>query len=260
LKRVVDRWFRRPPRPDEQVPPPAISPGLRLYCVGDIHGRRDLLDDLHEKIVADAADFRGGKKLVYLGDYIDRGLHSREVIDEMLEAPLEGFDTVHLLGNHEQTLLDFLEYPKEAAGWLAWGGRETLMSYGVPIPTGLRAPDPVALRDGLRERIPDNHVEFLGQMPLLHVEGDYLFVHAGIRPGVALEEQSASDLLWIRQDFIASEARHSHVVVHGHSINEEVEFRANRIGIDTGAFYTGVLTCLVLEGEEQRLLQTGVSR
>lgn len=256
MKSVVDKWFRRQAQPAE-APPPAVTPGLRLYCVGDIHGRCDLLRELHGRMVADGAGFEGAKKLVYLGDYIDRGPNSREVIDEVLEARLEGFDTVCLLGNHEQTLLDFLDYPNEAAGWLAWGGRETLASYGVPMPAGFRPPDPVALRDALRVRIPESHVEFLQQMPLLHVEGDYVFVHAGIRPGVPLQEQGKSDLLWIRQDFTGSTEWHGHVVVHGHSISEEVEMLPNRIGIDTGAFCTGVLTALVLEGTERRLLQTG---
>jgi serine/threonine protein phosphatase 1 len=234
-----------------------MTPDVRVYCIGDIHGRRDLLLDLHDRIIADAERFDGAKKLVYLGDYIDRGLQSREVIDELLEAPLAGFESVHLLGNHEQTLLDFLDYPKQAAGWLAWGGRETLASYGVPLPPGFRPPDVEALRDALRERISDSHLEFFRQMPLLHTEGDYVFVHAGIRPGVPLQEQDKSDLLWIRQDFTGSSEWHGHVVVHGHSISEEVEMLPNRIGIDTGAFCTGVLTCLVLEGPTQRLIQTG---
>jgi serine/threonine protein phosphatase 1 len=236
-----------------------MTPDVRVYCIGDIHGRRDLLRELHEKIIADAGGFEGARKLVYLGDYIDRGLQSREVIDELLEAPLNGFEAVHLLGNHEKTLLDFLDYPKQAAGWLAWGGRETLTSYGVPLPAGFRPPDPEALRDELRERISERHLEFFRRMPLTHLAGDYLFVHAGIRPGVPLQEQSDSDLLWIRRDFTDSTEAHGQVVVHGHSISEEVEWLPNRIGIDTGAFYTGVLTCLVLEGEDRRLIQTGVA-
>ena len=257
MKSVVDKWLKRPARPVAEPPPaPTMAPGVRVYCIGDIHGRRDLLRDLHDKIIVDAGGFEGARKLVYLGDYIDRGMQSREVIDELLETPLAGFESVHLLGNHEKTLLDFLDYPKQAAGWLAWGGRETLASYGVPLPPSFRQPDPEALRDALRERISGHHLEFFRQMPLTHVAGDYLFVHAGIRPGVPLQEQSDSDLLWIRQDFTESTETHGHVVVHGHSISEEVELLPNRIGIDTGAFYTGVLTCLVLEGTSQRLLQT----
>ncbi|MCU0990754.1 MAG: hypothetical protein MUE63_14550, partial [Xanthomonadales bacterium] len=125
-----------------------------------------------------------------------------------------------------------------------------------PPPDFVRA-DVEQLRDEFQARLPERHLEFFRRMPLTHVDGDYLFVHAGIRPGVPLQEQSDSDLLWIRRDFTASAEAHSHVVVHGHSISEAVEILPNRIGIDTGAFYTGVLTCLVLEGAERRLLQTG---
>jgi serine/threonine protein phosphatase 1 len=255
LKSFVKRWLGEP-APETERAVPTMEPGRRLYCIGDIHGRLDLLRELHRMIRDDAAECDGQPAIVYLGDYIDRGLQSREVIDELLEAPLTGFDAVHLLGNHEQTLLDFLQYPEHAAGWLAWGGRETLASYGVPLPPEFRSPDVVALRDALQARISERHLEFFRQMPLTHVAGDYLFVHAGIRPGVPLQEQSDSDLLWIRRDFTGSTEAHGHVVVHGHSIAEEVELLPNRIGIDTGAFYTGVLTCLVLEGTSQRLLQT----
>jgi serine/threonine protein phosphatase 1 len=195
--------------------------------------------------------------VVYVGDLIDRGIHSRGVIDELLDAPLAGFESVYLLGNHEQTLLDFLEQPKIAAGWLAWGGRETLFSYGVEPPPNITRADMHLIRDDLEERIPDSHLEFFRNMRLMHISGDYLFVHAGIRPGKPIQEQSNEDLLWIRQDFTESRQRHDYVVVHGHTISAEVEFLPNRIGIDTGAFQTGILSCLVLEGEEQRLLQTG---
>lgn len=259
MRSAVDKWFKRP-APAADALPPAVGPGTRLYCIGDIHGRRDLLQDLHEKIVADAAGFDGTRKVVYLGDYIDRGMQSREVMDELIDQPLAGFEAVYLLGNHEQTLLDFLQYPKEAAGWLAWGGRETLASYGVPLPREFQPPDVMTLRDELQARIAERHLEFLRRLPLTHVEGGYLFVHAGIRPGVPLQDQSDSDLLWIRRDFTESTASHGFVVVHGHSISEEVEMHPNRIGIDTGAFYTGVLTCLVLEGTDHRLLQTGGGR
>jgi serine/threonine protein phosphatase 1 len=236
---------------------PEMEAGRRLYCIGDIHGRLDLLRLLHERIAEDAEPFDGDRTIVYLGDYIDRGMQSRGVMEELLEAPLAGFEAVHLLGNHEQTLLDFLQYPEQAAGWLAWGGRETLASYGVPLPPDFRQPDIVALRDMLLGRIDMRHVEYMRGMPMTHAAGDYLFVHAGIRPGVPLQEQSDSDLLWIRRDFTESTESHGCVVVHGHSISEEVEMLPNRIGIDTGAFYTGVLTCLVLEGSTRRLLQTG---
>jgi serine/threonine protein phosphatase 1 len=260
LKSFVKRWLGDGgPTAAAGAPAaaPAVPPGRRVYAIGDIHGRLDLLRELHALIAGDAGNFDGERTVVYLGDCIDRGPASREVIDELLDAPLPGCAAVHLLGNHEQTLLDFLQYPQQAAGWLAWGGRETLLSYGVRPPLDFMRADVEQLRDEFQARLPGRHVEFFQRMALTHVAGDYLFVHAGIRPGVPLQEQSDSDLLWIRRDFTASDEDLGCVVVHGHSISEEVELRPNRIGIDTGAFYTGVLTCLALEGAERRLLQTG---
>jgi len=256
LKGFVKRWLEGP-SPNAAPREARVEDGRRVYCVGDVHGRVDLLRQLHGMIARDADAFDGQCTLVYLGDLIDRGMRSREVVDLLLDEPLAGFEPVHLMGNHEQTLLDFLRYPAQAAGWLAWGGRETVLSYGVALQPGLRSPDPEEVREALVACIPDRHVDFYRGMRTYHTAGDYLFVHAGIRPGVPLKEQSDSDLLWIRNDFLASEEDHGYVVVHGHSISETVEERHNRIGIDTGAFYSGVLTCLVLEGGERRLLQTG---
>lgn len=255
MKRFVRQLMGRPdPEPEHNVPLPAA--GERVYCIGDIHGRLDLLQELHRMILRDAGQGEETFRVVYLGDYIDRGMHSRGVIDELLASPLDGFETVYLAGNHERTLLDFLEHPQAAAGWLAWGGRETLASYGVPLYSNT-PPDPEETRDLLLERLPGEHLQFYRDMQLMHVSGNYLFVHAGIRPGRPLQEQSSDDLLWIRDDFTRSRQQHEYVVVHGHTISEEVEFHSNRIGIDTGAYYSGVLTCLVLQGDEQRLLQTG---
>ena len=254
--RFVKRWLGDT-QPSAGTTVPAVPAGRRIYCIGDIHGRADLLQDLQRRVVADAADFTGQAVLIYLGDYIDRGLESRTVVELLYEGPPGGFEAVYLMGNHEQTLLDFLRHPREVASWLIYGGRETLFSYGVdPGAPGGRQ-DLEALRDALEARLPRHHLEFFESCRFLHQEGDYCFVHAGIRPGVALGDQRNEDLLWIRQDFTESEVDHGMVVVHGHSIEEEVAMRPNRIGIDTGAFYTGVLTCLVLEGEERRLLQTG---
>jgi serine/threonine protein phosphatase 1 len=255
LKNFVKNWLGGA-SPDADQPKPRVEPGHRVYCIGDIHGRLDLLQQLHGMIEEDGESWEGDRTLVYLGDYIDRGMHSSEVIDELLDAPLAGFDNIYLMGNHEQTLLDFLLHPKVASGWLAWGGRETLASYGIHMQAHVR-PDPEELRDEFQSQLPERHLEFYRGMQMMHVSGDYLFVHAGIRPGKPLQEQSNADLLWIRDDFTESSRQHEHVVVHGHTISEEVVFRPNRIGIDTGAYSTGILTCLVLDGEGQRLLQTG---
>jgi serine/threonine protein phosphatase 1 len=255
LKGFVKKWLGGS-GPEASPLQPSIPAGRRLYAIGDIHGRLDLLQELHRMIEADAREFDGSKTLVYLGDYIDRSEQSKEVIDLLLDAPLPAFETIHLLGNHEQTLIDFLQYPKAAASWLGFGGRETLRSYGVGIGRDFISLDINMIRDELKEKCPKNHLDFYRSCELLHVEGSYCFVHAGIRPGIPLSDQRNEDLLWIREDFTASQVIHDHVVVHGHSITDHVEFLPNRIGIDTGAFHTGILTCLVLEADHQRLLQT----
>jgi serine/threonine protein phosphatase 1 len=229
----------------------------RVYCIGDIHGRGDLLQQLHGMILADAADFQGRKTAVYLGDYIDRGEQSRQVIDRLLDEPLKGFDSVYLRGNHEQAMLDFMSDPKAVINWLRFGGRETLTSYGIKLAHIPRLRDVIPLAEQLERALPESHREFLNSCESSWRCGSYYFVHAGIRPGVALERQVIEDQLWIREKFLSSRDDHGAVVVHGHSISTTVEMKPNRIGIDTGAFATGVLTCLVLEGSTQRLLQTG---
>jgi serine/threonine protein phosphatase 1 len=256
LKNFVKKWLGGPTEA-AKISPPRVEPGQRVYSIGDIHGRLDLLQELHGMIQADVGNFDGSLSLVYLGDCIDRGMQSREVVDELLDSPLPGFENVYLMGNHEQTLLDFLQHPKVASGWLNWGGRETLASYGVKLSHDFSRADVEEVRDEFQSILSQRHLAFYENMQLMHRAGDYLFVHAGIRPGKPLQDQSNEDLLWIREDFIESRQQHEHVVVHGHTISDEVEFHPNRIGIDTGAYCTGVLTCLVLEGEEQRLLQTG---
>lgn len=235
---------------------PKTPDDTRLYAIGDIHGRADLLIEIHEQIRADAAGFEGRKRVIYLGDYIDRGLQSRQVVELLLEPQLPGFEAIFLKGNHEQAMLDFLDYPEATAGWLSFGGRETLQSYGITVTFMPLMKDMRALADALDEALPDEHRAFLEDGLLSWRCGDYYFVHAGIRPGVPLEDQHFEDQLWIRDEFIDSTRDHGAVIVHGHTITPEVEMMDNRIGLDTGAFHSGVLSCLVLDGEEQRLLQT----
>lgn len=233
-----------------------IPDGQRVYCIGDIHGCADLLLELQTRVMQDASGYRGNKTIVYLGDYIDRGDDSKQVIDILLSQPQADIHSVYLKGNHEQAMLDFMIDPQATVSWLAYGGRETLNSYGIAvghIPTKRELP---LLAEKLHRQLPDSHKLFLQDGLLSWQCGSYYFVHAGIRPGVALEKQRPEDQMWIRGEFLQSNKNHGAIIVHGHSITMEVELLSNRIGIDTGAFATGILSCLVLEGNEQRLLQT----
>jgi serine/threonine protein phosphatase 1 len=257
--------FRR--RPDELTATPVVAgqaarvpPGVCVYAVGDIHGRVDLLEQMHRLIAEDAALLTPGtnKVVVYLGDYVDRGLDSRRVIDLLIRKQLLDCHAVHLLGNHDAWLLSFLVDPGIGPTWLRYGGDATMLSYGVRLqgpPDDLHAYAQVQSR--LRERIPRRHVEFLQSLELSFESGDYLFVHAGVNPASELDQQIADDLLWIREPFLSSTRDLGRVVVHGHTVESEPVVRANRIGIDTGACWTGRLTCLVLEEGEFRFLATG---
>ncbi len=237
---------------------PRVPDDARVYAIGDIHGRLDLLQSIHGLIDEDARDFSGHRKvLVYLGDYIDRGLQSKEVIDLLIDAPLGGYEIVYLKGNHEQALLDFLDGSMLSLDWMSFGGDATLYSYGVGLDgprTGLESDS--ALREKFHANLPAHHAGFYRDLTLTHDEGDYLFAHAGVRPGVPLNEQTETDILWIRHEFLDCDEDFGKVVVHGHSIVPEPEVKGNRISIDTGAFVTGRLSCLVLEGEERRFLST----
>ena len=230
----------------------------RVYAVGDIHGQLDLLRQLREMIAGDVnVDRRERNVIVYLGDYIDRGPDSRGVVDLLLNEPLAGFEEVHLKGNHEDYMVQFLDDPGIGESWYLNGGDTTLAGYGVERAVMTAGQDRfVAISDRLKRKLPVQHLAFLRSLAMYHVEGDYVFVHAGIRPGRPMENQESHDLLWIREDFLSSDADHGCCVVHGHSISPGPEMRANRIGIDTGAYYTGRLTGLVLDGAERRILQT----
>jgi serine/threonine protein phosphatase 1 len=244
--------------PDHPVGSP--PDGTRLYAIGDIHGRNDLLMELHQAINDDAERAGAARNvIVYLGDYVDRGPESRFVIDELIDPPLPGFERVALMGNHEATMLEFLEDISAGLHWLTFGGDATLRSYGIEIPDDW-PPTPSELdrlRRALVKALPADHLDFLNGLEFLHEEGDYLMVHAGVRPGISLEAQSRHDLIWIRDPFLRSKKPFGRIVVHGHTITETPELRPNRIGVDTGAFRTGCLTCVVLQDHEQGFIQTG---
>jgi serine/threonine protein phosphatase 1 len=246
---------RREAAPDIVLP--RVPEGSRVYAVGDIHGRIDLLRMIHTLIRADAgANPAPRNVVVYLGDYIDRGPDSAAVVDYLIDQPIPGFTSMHLLGNHEDTLIRFLSDASVTSQWLGYGGSETLLSYGVRPPYADSDRDILRAQVELRERFPERHLRFFRGLKLCHAEGDFFFVHAGIRPGVALDAQTPEDCLWIRDRFLYSEEDHGRIVVHGHTITEAPDVRRNRIGIDTGAFATGRLTCLVLAGERWSFIQT----
>ena len=236
----------------------SVPVDTRVYAVGDIHGRVDLLRQLQGQISADIRARRPSRAvIVYVGDYIDRGDSSRDVIELLLAEPVEGAEAVHLLGNHEAFMLQFLEDPSVGEAWLKNGGDSTVYSYGVGAPhLSDRAQRHQIMCDDLRSKLPATHLEFLRSLKQSHVEGDYAFVHAGIRPGVPLDEQVDDDVLWIRSGFLEDKSDHGKCIVHGHTIIDDIDVRPNRIGIDTGAYYSGPLSCLVLDGESRAVLQT----
>lgn len=235
-----------------------VPAGTRVYAVGDTHGCAEQLRSLHEDILRDSdeADKTGTKAkrrvIVYLGDYVDRGPDSRDLLDLLIEEPLPDFESVHLMGNHDSFMLRFLESGEDFSLWLMNGGDATLTSYGVEADAGL---DSDAMQTELRQLIPQEHQEFLAGLRLSHVEGDYFFCHAGVRPGVPLDKQSPHDLMWIREDFLGSDIDYGKVVVHGHTPRPNPDIAPNRIGVDTGACYGGPLTAVVLEDDARRFLQ-----
>jgi serine/threonine protein phosphatase 1 len=236
----------------------AVPAGVRVYAIGDIHGRLDCLNELLARIEADSANYAGTKHLIPLGDYIDRGPDSRGVIDRFIQG-VPGFDVTALMGNHEQQLISLFETPEAGILWLTYGGLETLMSYDITLSSSRPTPEAVyELQGQLRELFPSSHLDWLRGLQTHTVIGDYFFAHAGVDPHTPLHKQKEGDLLWIRDPFLHYRGTLDKVVVHGHTISDEAEILAHRIGIDTGAYASGRLTALVLEGEERRLLQTGL--
>jgi serine/threonine protein phosphatase 1 len=225
---------------------------IRLYAIGDIHGRLDLLEAMYAKIEADRRG-AGDWRIVHLGDYCDRGPDTRGVIDAILRAS-EGGKVTALAGNHDIAFLDFIATPDARGLFARFGGDATARSYGVEI--GFE-PD-WRLKGGHRDlvaAIPEAHVAFLQGLTFSFEAGDFFFCHAGIRPGVALDRQDPQDLVWIRDVFLDHPGSHPKVVVHGHTPSDEPEVLANRVNVDTGAYFSDVLTALVIDGTEKRLLQ-----
>jgi serine/threonine protein phosphatase 1 len=257
---LFGRLFGRKSAP---AAPPSTG-GRLVYAIGDVHGRLDVLDQLLRDIAADVAATRPAERplLIFLGDYVDRGPDSRQVVERVIGLTAGSFfEVMALKGNHEEAVLLFLEDPSFAFTWMDFGGGPTLASYGVQ-PTAART-DLAAwnqVRDAFATALPQTHRRFYESLALMLVVGDYAFVHAGVRPGVPLDEQDAHDLLWIRYEFLDDRGPFEKVIVHGHTPTEEPECLPHRLGVDTGAYATGVLTAVRLYGEEQRIMQARVQR
>ncbi len=250
---VFKRLFSKAPAPATR----SMPPGERAYAVGDIHGRLDLLEQLLDQIAADDAD-RGPAKttIIFLGDLADRGPESRGVIERLMAFQQAQPTAIFLAGNHEELLIRLWEGERAMASTFnRAGGRETLMSYGVSAET-YDSWDLDDVTAAAARLVPKAHIDFLRRFKDWHQLGDYLFVHAGIRPGIHIEDQDVTDLRWIRADFILSKADHGALVIHGHTITSDVDEQPNRIGIDTGAYNSGVLTAIGLEGTDRWYLRT----
>jgi len=229
---------------------PRLEEGTRVYAVGDVHGRMDLLEGVLSHIDADRTAAAPNRVVeIFIGDYVDRGPSSRAVLDRLAKR-VQTHGTVLLRGNHEDLLLQFLSEPTMLAEWQRLGGLQTLLSYGLKPPINAWTAQQIELAAEFRRALPDAHKALLRNMPSSFTCGDFLFVHAGLRPGVPIAEQSEQDLLWIRDDFLLSKADFGKFVVHGHTPVVEPDLRSNRINIDTGAYATGRLTCIRIEHDQ----------
>jgi serine/threonine protein phosphatase 1 len=252
--------FQRPPAADAGLTGrPHIHADQRpalIYAIGDIHGCFAELERLEHSIVADAAEVEGEKWIVTLGDYIDRGPASAQVVRHLMAPPPAGFRRISLAGNHEQMLLDFLADPRRGRGWLDYGGLDTARSYGLGAVAG--SGNPGAIARALDLLLPEEHVGWMRGLPSALAVPGFVFVHAGLRPGIPLDQQSEHDLLWIRDEFLDADLPDGPIVVHGHTPAAEPSRTPRRIGIDTGAFASGILTAVRIDAAgETRFLSTG---
>ena len=254
---MIAKFFKR--RTAEPVVLPEIPPGERIYAIGDIHGRLDLLDDLLIQIGADdRARQPSATTLLFLGDLVDRGPDSAGVVERVRKLAASGVKVRVLMGNHEEVFLAAVKQDLPALRFCCRiGGRETIISYGISQEEYERL-DYAELAERLAEVVPREHAEFMEGFEDVIVAGGYAFVHAGVRPNVAIADQRQKDMRWIREPFLDHEEPFEAFIVHGHTILEDIDERPNRIGIDTGAYVTGKLTALGLEGADRWVLQTAV--
>lgn len=228
------------------------GPSYPLYAVGDVHGCMDQLLDAERRIRQDARQYKKAGLTILLGDYVDRGPRSAAVLEHLARPSDATLRRVPLCGNHDDVFLQFLRDPSQIDRWLEFGGRQTLLSYGMDAEhlVSRSGGDPALMRSILKDIVPAHHVEFLESLPVMLEVGDYVFVHAGIRPELPLEEQRDEDLMWIRQSFLSKGPMLPKIIIHGHTPVEKPEFAAGRIGIDTGAYYSGHLAVLkIVDGK-----------
>ena len=240
----------RPQKPERE------TTAALIYAIGDIHGRHDLLSGLLTKIKHDMSqqNFEGVEKtqIIFLGDYIDRGPGSKDVIETVSKLKIHGAELIFLRGNHEAAALEFLQNPNQGSKWMQFGGRETLESYGVVLPREIdTVEDWTHYGEAFAKKISPKHVSFLRSLISYKIEGEYMFVHAGINPAKPAEAQSDDEYLWIRDSFLNSMKKLPYIVVHGHTPEPRPVWDGRRIGIDTGAYMSNKLTAV-------RLLQGNV--
>jgi serine/threonine protein phosphatase 1 len=228
---------------------PRLPDGLRIYAVSDVHGCANLLQNVFAAIDHHLARAPPARAIhVFLGDYIDRGPASRETIDLLVERSLK-HETIFLKGNHESFLLEVLQDPERLEAWKDYGGFQTLMSYGLIPSLKPDREERMHLVRSLREVMPHHHQQFFSGLRTCLTCGDFFFTHAGVRPGIPLRQQREEDLLWIREDFLQSNENFGKFIVHGHTPVAKPDIRPHRINIDTGAYATGILTLLLVEGD-----------
>jgi serine/threonine protein phosphatase 1 len=249
MLKLVERWKGRGSRKS------SLPEGLRVYAIGDVHGCKNQMVELLRAIDEDRRGYAGRAHLVFLGDLVDRGPASAEVLEHLLTAKLPADEVTFLMGNHEELLLDCYDGKvRRYSPWLQFGGLETMASYGVSAEE-LGSYD-LDLSEIMKRVVPHGHIAFVRSFQNTLRIGDFVFVHAGIRPGTALEHQTPSDLRWIRTGFLNDKTDHGFTVVHGHSIVPKIERRHSRIAVDTGCYRTGILSALVLDGAESSALFT----
>ncbi|AUG54556.1 metallophosphoesterase family protein [Thalassospira marina] len=260
-------WFGKKNKPTQSAAKPAgnrrvglddasVPEAIVAYAIGDIHGRADLLEQKLTKILADPVKEGQKKTIIYLGDLVDRGLKSRQVIDLILSHEDQDIDQVWLMGNHEEFMVRFLDDAPNSLEWLTYGGAETLLSYNVSVAAGaFNAEKAIKVSEDLNAAMQAaGHDRFFTRFRDSFELGDYLFVHAGIDPERPIAGQGPEILRWIREPFLSFSGALPKVVVHGHTVTEEPTVRNHRIGLDTGAYYSNKLTCLRLEGRDYRFV------